>query len=160
MNKKSLITYVGVLFFVLAISLSKAYANHGHHQFGYGSGLDKMFFMKAHFIQENHEALGLSEDKVEAIKNLKLETKKMLIKQGAEIEIAELELMAKLHDYPVDVDAANKLIDQKYELKKAKAKNLVEAIAKLKGNLTKDQYYKLHKLWKANEKRAEHGESN
>ncbi len=153
MNRKSLIMCAGVLFFVLTISLSKAYANHGHHGFGYKEGgLDEMFFMKAHFIQENHEALGLSDDKVEAIKNLKLETKKMLIKQNAEIDIASLDIMAKLHDYPVDVDAADKLVDRKYELKKTETKNLVEAIAKLKSNLTKDQYDKMHKLWEAREK--------
>ena len=159
MKKKYLIACVSILFLVMTVSLSKAYANHGHHGFGYGDGLDGMFFMKAHFILKNGEELGLSEDKVKAIKNLKLETKKMLIKQDAEVEIVRLDIMAKLHDYPVDVDQVNKLVDQKYELKKAKTKNLVEAIAKLKGTLTKDQYDKLHKLWEAREK-GERNESN
>ena len=99
-----------------------------------------------------HEELGLSEDKVDAIKNLKLETEKVLIKQNAEIEVVGIDMMAELHRYPVDVDKVNKLVDRKYELKKAEAKSLVEAIAKLKGALTKDQYDKLHKLLEACEK--------
>ena len=152
MKKKYLIAGVSVLFVVLTLSLSKAYANYGHHGFGHEGGLDGAFFMKAHAILENHEELGLSEDKIEAIKKLKLETEKMLIKQNAEIEVVSIDLMAKLHDYPVDVEVVNKFVDQKYELKKGKEKDLVEAIAKLKGTLTKDQYDKLHKLREAHEK--------
>ncbi len=157
MKKKYLIACTGVLFLVLTMSLSKAYANHGHHESGFGDGLDGMFFMKAHAILENHDELGLSEDAVKAIKSLKLETKKALIRQDAEIEVVDLDIKTKLHDYPVEVEAVDKLVDQKYELKKAKAKNLVEALAKLKGALTKDQYDKLHKLWESREK-GEHGE--
>ena len=40
----------------------------------------------------------------------------------------------------------NKLVDQKYDLKKAKTKTLVDAIAKLKGTLTKEQYDKLKEI--------------
>ena len=77
----------------------------------------------------------------------------MLIKQEADIQILSLDIMAKLHEYPVDVEAVNKTIDQKYDLKKAKAKNLVEAFAKLKGTLTSEQYDKLKSIWKSNMKK-------
>ena len=76
----------------------------------------------------------------------------MLIRQNAEIQVTDLDLMAKLHDYPVDVEAVNKLVEQKYGLQKVEAENLVEAIAKLKSTLTKDQYDKLHTLWEDSEK--------
>lgn len=153
MKKKHLFAGASILFLVMTISLSGAYANHPHDRSGQGKGLEGMFFMKAHAILEHHEELGLSEDKVKAIKRLKLETKKMLIKQDAEIGIIRLDLMDQLHDYPIDVDAVNKLVDQKYELKKAETKNLVKAMAELKGTLTKDQYEKLRKIWEAEKKR-------
>jgi Spy/CpxP family protein refolding chaperone len=158
MNKKIVSGVVAVVF-VAALSVSAAYA----HGAGFSEGRKKggpdkddrlamMFAHKAHFIVENAAELGLGEDKVEAIKNLQLETKKMTIRQDAEIEIACLEAMTKLHAYPIDVDAVNKLVDQKYDLKKTEAKNLVASLAKLKGMLTKEQWDKLHTLWEAKEK--------
>ena len=112
-----------------------------------GGGLDQMFCMKAHFILANQEELGLTDDKVAAIKALKVDTKKSLIKQNADIEIAAIDIKSALHQNPIDTAAVNKLIDQKYELKKAKAKTLVDALAKLKGMLTQDQYNKLKEIW-------------
>jgi Spy/CpxP family protein refolding chaperone len=158
MNQKT-ISGIAAFVFVVALSVSSAYAHGGGFSEGHkkgGAGKDDklamMFAHKAHFIVENAAELGLGEDKVDAIKNLQLETKKMTIRQDAEIEITCLEAMTKLHAYPIDVDAVNKLVDQKYDLKKTETKNLVAAIAKLKGMLTKEQYDKLHTLWEAKEK--------
>ncbi len=160
MNKKTLTTCGAVVLLGLTISLSNAYAHHEHSGYGGGGeGFERMFFMKSHFILEKKQDLGLSDDKVEAIKNLKLETQKMLIKQEAEIQVLGLDIMAKLHDYPVDAEALNKQVAQQYELKKAEAQSLVEAIAKLKGTLTKDQNDKMHQLWEAGEKNEHHRES-
>ncbi len=160
MNKKSLTVCGGALLLFLAISLSHAYAHHeGDGRGTGGGGFEGMFFGKAHFILEKKQELGLTEEKVAAIKNLKLETKKMLIKQDAEIQILSLDVMAKLHEDPMDVEALSKLVAQKYELKKTEAQSLVGAIAKLKGTLTKEQTEKLHQLWEEGEKR-EHEESH
>jgi len=155
MMKKTLVLCAGVLSLLLMVSFSNSYA-FGVPDFHkkserpeagkMGDGMDGMFYMKAHLILENQEELGLAKDKIEEIKNLKLETKKSLIKQDADIKIASLDLMTKLHAYPVNVEEVNKLVDQKYELKKARTKSLVEAIAKLKATLTKDQYDKLEGL--------------
>ncbi len=159
MNKKSWMVG-GVILFALTISLSNAYAHHeGYDHGACGGGFESMFFKKSHFILEKKQDLGLAEDKVEAIKNLNLETKKMLIKQDAEIQILSLDIMAKLHDYPVNTETVNKWVDQQYELKKTQAQSLVEAIAKFKGTLSKDQYDILHKLWEESEK-DEHRESH
>ena len=158
MKKKMLMGCIGVLVLGATVSLSNAYAHGFHHEGGYSGGLEGMFFMKAHFIMENKEALGLAQDKVTAIKSLKLETKKMLIKQGAEVQVLELDIKSKLHASPADVEALNKLVDEQAELKKTMAKSLVEAISKLKGTLTKDQTEKLHTLWEDGEKN-EHKES-
>ena len=162
MNKKILIGCLSVLVLGATISLSNAYAHgaRGFNQGGYCGGGDEglagMFFMKAHFILENKEALGLAEEKAEAIKQLKLETKKAMIRQNADLEIVSLDIMTELHAYPVDVKALNALLDRQYDLKKAEAKNMVVAIAKLKETLTPDQYAKMRSLWQSGEKEEHH----
>ena len=85
-----------------------------------------------------------------------METKKSLIRQNAEIEIAGMDLGSKLHAYPLDVDAANKLVDQKYELQKAADKIVIDALAKLKAQLSKDQYETMHSLWEQHEDKDKH----
>lgn len=152
-----------MLFAVMSLALPAVYANHGGGGKscpmsggkcgmgggGYqdGGGLDQMFFMKAHFILANQEELELTDDKVAAIKALKIETKKSLIKQNADIAIACIDIQSALHQYPIDTAAVNTLVDQKYDLKKAQAKTLVDALAKLKGTLTQEQYDKLKEIW-------------
>jgi hypothetical protein len=110
-------------------------------------GLDEMLFHKAHFILMNQQEIGLSEDQVKTIKSLKLETKKSLLRQDVEIEVLALDIKAKLWEHPLDQEGINKLIDQKYELKKAKAKSLVDAYAKLRAVLTEEQMKKGKEIW-------------
>ena len=110
-------------------------------------GLDEMLFHKAHFILTNQQEIGLSEDQVKTIKSLKLETKKSLLRQNVEIEVLALDIKAKLWEHPLDQESINKLIDQKYELKKAKAKSLVDAYAKLRATLTEEQMKKGKEIW-------------
>jgi len=176
MKKKILMASIATLFLVASVSLTRAYADHGggvcpisgdkcgyggggfkHGHSGSGGDLDKMFFMKAHFILENSDELGLTEDKVEAIKSLKTDTLKSLIKQNADIAVACIDIKSKLHDYPIDVASTNALVDQKYELKKAKTKTLIDALAKLKGTLTQEQYDKLREIWKGGKEGKHHG---
>jgi hypothetical protein len=157
-----------ILALTVAVSVPGAYAEggscckgmhgmHGKKHGGDGGSLEKKFFKKAHFLLENGDELGLTPEKVEAIKALKMETKKTLIRQDAEIEIAGMDIKAALYNFPVDIEAVNALIDQKYELKKQKAKATAGAIAKLKAELTKEQYDKLVTLWKGRESGHEHG---
>ena len=161
---------VAVLFVLMTFALPAVYANHGGGKVcpmsggkcgsggGYdrGGGLDQIFFGKAHFILENQSELGLTDDKVEAIKTLKTDTMKSLIKQNADIAIACIDIKSALHQYPIDTTAVNKLVDQKYEFKKAQTKTLVDALAKLKGTLTQEQYDKLKEIWGGKEKEKHH----
>lgn len=112
-------------------------------------GLDGKFLYKAHFILENAEGLGLSDKQKEEIKKLKMDTKKNLIRQEAEIDILALDIEQKMHGSSIDTKAVNELIDQKYELKKAKAKSSVEAIAKLKQSLSDEQHKKMKEIFKS-----------
>jgi ribosomal protein L32E len=53
-----------------------------------------------------------------------------------------VDLTALLYENPVNVAQANALVDQKYEIKKAKAKFLVQSFADLKQTLTQEQWDK------------------
>ncbi|OGW79250.1 MAG: hypothetical protein A3G33_00170 [Omnitrophica bacterium RIFCSPLOWO2_12_FULL_44_17] len=149
MKKKLTGACLGIFVLAMGISMANVYAyDFRHSKQKCGGEIDGMFYKKAHMILENYSELGIPEETVEKTKNLQLETNKAVIRQNAEIEIVSLDLAAKLHEYPVDVETVNKLVDQQYELKKAKAKSVVGAITQLKSILTKEQYEKLRKLWK------------
>lgn len=109
---------------------------------------DNKLFYKAELILRNQEELGLSDEQVERIKDLKLKARKDLIKSEAEIEIIALDINAKMMQEATDIAAINKLIDEKYELEKARAKSLVKAYAELKGILTEEQKKRLKDLHK------------
>ena len=111
-------------------------------------------FNKAHFLFKNKEELELTDKQVEEIKDLKISTKKDLIRKKAEIEILALDIKAQMYGDAIDTKAINELIDKKYELKKAKTKSLVEAYAALKKVLTKDQKKKIKELYKKCEKKT------
>ena len=152
MNTKLMkFTLVGLV--VLALAVPVASADRGK---GYGGcqscamkgGLEGKFFYKAGLITAHAEELGLSEQQKEEIENLAHEVKKSLIKQEADIDILAADIHKQLKERSIDVAAVNKLIDQKYELKKAKTKSVVEAIAKVKQSLSEEQYAKLKDLYK------------
>jgi len=54
-----------------------------------------------------------------------------------------VDIKSKLGEDTIDTKSINKLIDQKYEMKKAKAKSLVEAYAAFQNILSDDQKKKL-----------------
>lgn len=138
--------------FVLVFLMPATHADGCRKKEEYGWGIESKMFYKAHFILKNQEELKLSDEQITKIKGLKIETKKNLIKQKAEIEIVALDIKAEMWKDTIDVAAINKLIDQKYELKKAKAKFLVEAYAKLKDILTEEQKNKLKGICKTHKK--------
>lgn len=57
----------------------------------------------------------------------------------AEIDVLKIDIKAKLWEDTIDKKGINKLIDKKYELKKEKAKALVDAYAQFNNILTEDQ---------------------
>lgn len=142
--KKKTIFMAALMSLMLTFGVAGAYAHGGRG----GGDLEGKFFWKARMIQGHQQELGLSDAKADEIKALMLETKKNLIRQNAEIEVLDIEISEKLHAYPVDVQAVNDLIDQKFEAKKTKTKSLVDSFAKLKASLTQDQYTKLKELFK------------
>ena len=102
-------------------------------------GLKEKFLKKAHKLLMHQEELKLSEEQVGKIKNLKHSVKKDLVMKEAQIEVIGMDVKALLWEDVIDVDKVNALIEQKYDIKKAKAKMLVKAMADLKDILTDEQ---------------------
>jgi len=159
MNRRlvSIISIVLTLMFVVSLSATyaydqgkaKGYCKGGHKEKGHSQkGLDDKFNYKARLFLEKKDELGLSDEQVEAIMDLKLKVKKELIMKDAEIEVLGLDIMTAMHSDSVDVEATNVLIDKKYDAKKSKVKFLIKAYADLKNILTKSQKAKLKSLWK------------
>jgi hypothetical protein len=153
--KKILIALLVSVFIVSALPVCGAFAD-GPGKGGYGmkggDSLEGKFCMKAGFILMNEEELGLSAQQVEGIKKLKYNTRRSLIAKNAEIDLAAVDIKEKMWQDKLDVAAISKLIDKKYELKKEKAKMLVQAIADLKGMLSDEQVKTMKSLWKKDKK--------
>ena len=112
-------------------------------------GLEQKFFHKAHMILGHQSVVGLSVEQADAIETLKLETKKTIIKQQADVEILALDLKAALKADKADSQHVNQLIDKKYAIKADKAKALATAYIELKGTLTPYQKGQLKNLWRS-----------
>ncbi len=111
------------------------------------------FMMKAHFLLENKDEVGLTDEQVKAIKELKLQAEKDGIRQFADMKTFMLDLQYKLSEDKVDVEGANKLIDKNFIVASAAAKANVEAYAKLKGFLSPEQIKKMKALHEQMEKK-------
>ena len=135
------------LVIILAIIASPfAYSDSGYKKLKEKVNLEEKMLMKVHMIMKNQEELNLSEDQIESIKNLKVNTKKELIKKNAEIDILCVDIKSKLWEEIIDIKEINKLVDKKYALKKEKTKSLIAACAKIKKTLSKEQKQNLKKL--------------
>jgi Spy/CpxP family protein refolding chaperone len=135
-----------IVVLVLLISCllaTSAYADSHKQLRHHGYDLQTKFFHKVHMAINNQEELAITDEQYEKIKTLKMETKKDLIRRDAEIDIITIDIKSKLQEDTIDTKSINKLIDQKYELKKAKSKALVNAFAAFKNILTDDQKKKL-----------------
>lgn len=147
MKAKNLFKMFVCLIAVLCLFSSSAYAGTCKTCEYKKSSLSCKFICKAHVILKNKDELGLTDGQVEKVKELKLNTKKELIRTDAEIKIMALDIKAGLYQEAVDAKAVNALVDKKYDLKKAKAKSLVSAYAELKGILDEEQMAKLKDVY-------------
>lgn len=110
-------------------------------------GLSDKFFHKAHFILEHTKDLSLSETQIQQIKQLKMGVKKTMIQSEADIDLLMLDIGERMKEYPTNTEALAGLIDQKYEIKRAKARSFAEAYAQLKNGLSEEQHTALKNIW-------------
>ena len=111
--------------------------------------LEQKFYKKVHFLMQHQEEIGLSEEQIESVREIKHKLKKDIIARDAEVDTIKVDIYAKLYDKKVDVEGIKQLIDQKYEFKKSKAKAVVEAYAAVKDLLSEEQYETMKKVWRA-----------
>lgn len=134
---------------ILGVTALPAYAGDYGKKGGYhcASKKDKVY-RKAGMMLKNRKELGLSDEQVKKIKALKYNTKKDAIRRQSEIDLVAVDIKKEMHGDTQNIEAVNKLIDKKYDLKKEKAKASVKACAELKNTLTEEQKAKLREIWK------------
>ena len=146
MEKRKVVVLGFVVFLISVFFTSAVYAEGRMYEKGKKTDFSMKVLYKMHLAIVYQDELGLSDEQYKKIKALKIDTKKDLIKRKAEIELLGIDIKSKLSEDSVDIEGINKIIDQKYELKKAKAKALVEVCAKFKGILTAEQNKNLKKI--------------
>lgn len=146
MRQKFFITavFIFALTLILGVPQAQACKSCSYQQ----KSLKEKFFHKAHHFLKSKEQLGLSDEQVSKIKSVKIDMKKDLIMKDAEIEVIAIDIKSQLWKEEIDVNAVHALIDKKYDIKKAKTKSLVQAIADLKSVLTDKQKKTLKDSWK------------
>jgi len=146
MNRKKISVFF--LWVILTVVVCfRASANHGYPEGSHKKDLEDKFFSKVQMVLAHQDKFRLSEMQVQNIKKLELDTKKDLISKKAEIDVADLDIEAGLKEDNIDVDATGKMIDLKYDLKKAKTMMLMRALASLKSILTLEQKGQLKLLY-------------
>ncbi len=112
----------------------------------YKESIENKFFKKVKMIYLYQDELNVNEKQMDQMKELKITLKKDLIKKKADLDIIGVDILSLLYEDIIDVEAVDKLIDQKYEIKKAKIKNVIKSYAQLKKILTKEQIEKLKEI--------------
>ena len=107
------------------------------------------FFHFAHSILENHEELGLTDVDVKKVRDLKIGTKKSMIRNRAEVELLMVDVISSLCQEKPEISEINKLIDKKFEIKKAGMKKLIAAFVGIKKLLSKEQMKQVKAICKA-----------
>ena len=118
------------------------------------------FMKKAHFLLEHKSDIGLTDDQVKTLKELKLQMEKDSIRQRADMKTFLLDLKSKLAEDKVDVEGASALIDENFSTVSAAAKSNLATYAKLKSLLTPDQMTKMKALHEQMEKKEKEEEKN
>jgi len=138
--KKKIITITLLSVFVaVVICVYPGYGRMDGCGGGYKKGFEDKFMWKAHMALMNQDKLGLSDEQTDRIKDLKIATKKNIILKSAQIEVLGIDIKAALWEDTIDTEKVNALVDQKYELKKQKTKELIAAMAEFKTILTAEQ---------------------
>ena len=107
------------------------------------------FFHFAHSILENHEELGLTDVDVKKVRDLKIGMKKSMIRNRAEVELLMVDIISSLYQEKPEISEINRLIDKKFEIKKAGMKKLIAAFVGIKKLLSKEQMKQVKAICKA-----------
>jgi hypothetical protein len=137
MQKRVYIIICLITFLFVGTFSTACYAERRHK--GKIHGLENKVFHKFDLAMANQVELGLTDEQYEKIKMLEISTTRDLIKKKAEIDVLKIDIKVKFWEDKIDIEGINKLIDKKYEFKKAKAKTLVNAYAQFIKILAEEQ---------------------
>ncbi|OGW80600.1 MAG: hypothetical protein A3G33_00220 [Omnitrophica bacterium RIFCSPLOWO2_12_FULL_44_17] len=155
--KKQIILWMLVFVLVGGLGVSGVDAYHGmKHGKGHCGGIEDRLFDKAHFYTKYQDELGLETGQIDIIRTLKYSTKKDLVRYKAQIDTLNNEIDFKMSDDVLDLDTISRLIDQKYELEKAREKSLLQSYSQMKSMLSEEQNQKAKKLLRSKGKMMSH----
>jgi Spy/CpxP family protein refolding chaperone len=142
---------IATIILVLALGLMQSVSfaekrggyDHGRH---HKKSIKAKFFKKVKMVYLYQDELNINDSQLDQIRELKIALKKDVIKKQADLDIIKVDIRSLLYEDEIDVEAVNKHIDQKYEIKKAKTKKVVKSYAQLKKILTNEQIEKLKEI--------------
>lgn len=102
---------------------------------------------KAEFFLDHQTELALTEDQMNTIKTLKLESKKAYLRAMTDHKIFSLDVKHMMAQNPVDQEGLNAMIDQMSAAMNTTAKETLASYVKLKAVLTEAQMAKAKELW-------------
>jgi len=128
------------LLLMVFLAAGTAFADGKGHSKDGKKGLEQKVCYKAKLIKKYGEEAGLTEDQIQQVKDLKYTTQKQVVEMNAKIESLKLDIWRAIYTDPADLTKINTLIDQKYDVKRDKAKLLVDAYIQMKNIPTKEQW--------------------
>ncbi len=146
MKKTNLVVWVLVVVFSVVFYTSTASAKESKKDKDCKYSLEKKVLRKCRLALVYQDDLGLSDEQIKKISDLKIKSKKDLIRKKSEIDLLSVDIKSELREDEIDTKTVGKLIDKKYEIKKEKAKSLVNAYANLKNILTAEQKIKFKNI--------------
>lgn len=111
-------------------------------------------------LWSNKDFLGLTQEQLDKIKDIKHSALKDLIRLNAEVEVLEIDLHSEMWEPLIAVETVNGLLEQKFAVKNKIAKTFVQAVADMQQVLSEDQRAKVLKLkMQAKEEKEKYGKS-
>ena len=152
---KRKLTFVVAALLVLGVTASFVFAgsDYGKSKKMYkdkdkGMTMEYAFFKKVKKIYSNQEDLGVTEEQLGKVKEVKIALKKDLISKKAELDLVKVDITSLMYNDEFSEEVMDGLIDKKYDIKKAKEKRIVSACVSLNGLLTEEQKTKMKELKK------------
>ena len=106
-------------------------------------GMESKICKKIHMAMKYGEELGLTDEQQDQIKDLNIKLKKDMIQYNAKIDIVKIDIKSKLWNNKIDQVQVDKYINEKYDIKKAKAKVLISYLIDFKSIFSEDQMKQL-----------------
>ncbi|MDD4202323.1 MAG: hypothetical protein PHQ52_02540 [Candidatus Omnitrophica bacterium] len=142
--KKKIVIILAIVF-VLTITASNVFSMEQGWGKGYNSKMDlkaKLFY-KMQVALMNEEELGLTKEQSDKIKDIKLATQKKLIMDDARIDVIAIDIEDNLWKKEIDLANIQKLVDEKYDIKKDKTMTTITAYSEFKEVFSDEQYEQL-----------------